>query len=41
MAGGIIPTVDIPELKRLGVTGVCTPGSSVEASIELIRGVFT
>lgn len=38
MVGGTIPTEDIPELRRLGVSGVFTPGSSTEAIIEFIRG---
>lgn len=38
MVGGTIPTEDIPELRRLGVSGVFTPGSSTEAIIDFIRG---
>lgn len=40
MVGGTIPTEDIPELRRLGVTGVFTPGSSTETIIEFIRGAI-
>jgi methylmalonyl-CoA mutase, C-terminal domain len=36
--GGTIPTDDIPELKRLGVAEVFTPGSSTEEIIGFIRG---
>jgi methylmalonyl-CoA mutase, C-terminal domain len=37
MVGGTIPTEDIPELRRLGVGEVFTPGSSTQAVIEFIR----
>jgi methylmalonyl-CoA mutase C-terminal domain/subunit len=40
MVGGTIPTEDIPELRRLGVSSVFTPGSSTEAIIEFIRGAL-
>ena len=36
--GGTIPSDDIPELKRLGVAEVFTPGSSTQEIIEFIRG---
>jgi len=36
--GGTVPGEDIPELKRLGVAEVFTPGSSTEAIIDFIRG---
>jgi methylmalonyl-CoA mutase C-terminal domain/subunit len=36
--GGTVPGDDIPELKRLGVAEVFTPGSSTEAIIDFIRG---
>lgn len=29
VVGGTIPAHDIPELQRLGVAGVCTPGAPV------------
>ena len=35
--GGTIPSDDIPELKRLGVAEVFTPGSSTEEIIGFIR----
>jgi methylmalonyl-CoA mutase, C-terminal domain len=35
--GGTIPGDDIPELKRLGVAEVFTPGSSTEAIVDFIR----
>ena len=35
--GGTIPSDDIPELKRLGVAEVFTPGASTEAIIDFIR----
>lgn len=38
MVGGTIPTEDIPELRRLGVSGIFTPGSSTEGIIEFIHG---
>jgi methylmalonyl-CoA mutase, C-terminal domain len=36
--GGTIPSDDIPELKRLGVAEVFTPGSSTEQIVDFIRG---
>jgi methylmalonyl-CoA mutase C-terminal domain/subunit len=39
--GGTIPGDDIPELKRLGVAEVFTPGSSTEAIVEFIRGAVS
>jgi methylmalonyl-CoA mutase C-terminal domain/subunit len=41
IVGGTIPSDDIPELKRLGVAEVFTPGSSTEAIIDFIRGAVT
>src|SRR4028118_888078 len=35
--GGTIPADDVPELKKLGVAEVFTPGSSTQAGIDLIR----
>ena len=35
--GGTIPNDDIPELKRLGVAEVFTPGSSTEEIVGFIR----
>jgi len=36
--GGTIPAEDIPELKRLGVAEVFTPGAPTQAIIDFIRG---
>jgi methylmalonyl-CoA mutase C-terminal domain/subunit len=36
--GGTIPADDIPELKRLGVAEIFTPGSSTQEIIDFIRG---
>ena len=35
--GGTIPADDIPELKRLGVAEVFTPGASTQEIIDFIR----
>ena len=35
--GGIIPDKDIPELTKLGVAKVFTPGTSTEAIVEWMR----
>ena len=35
--GGTIPADDIPELKKLGVAEIFTPGSSVQGIIDYIR----
>src|SRR4026207_2072343 len=35
--GGTIPADDIPELKRLGVAAVFTPGSPTDAIVECLR----
>jgi methylmalonyl-CoA mutase, C-terminal domain len=37
VVGGTIPNDDIPELKKLGVSEIFTPGSSVQAIIDFIR----
>ncbi len=39
--GGTIPADDIPELKRLGVAGVFTPGATTESIIDFIRTAGT
>src|SRR6187551_276547 len=39
--GGTIPTHDIPELKKLGVAEVFTPGAPTTDIIEFIRGSVT
>jgi methylmalonyl-CoA mutase C-terminal domain/subunit len=36
--GGTIPAEDIPELKRLGVAEVFTPGASTDEIVEFVRG---
>jgi len=35
--GGIIPDADIPELERLGVTKVFTPGATTYSIVEWVR----
>ncbi|HXV05017.1 MAG TPA: cobalamin B12-binding domain-containing protein [Solirubrobacterales bacterium] len=35
--GGTIPAEDIPELERLGVAGVFTPGSPTDEIVDFIR----
>ncbi|UJA19583.1 cobalamin B12-binding domain-containing protein [Thermoleophilia bacterium SCSIO 60948] len=35
--GGTIPADDIPELKRLGVSEVFTPGASTDEIVEFVR----
>lgn len=37
VVGGTIPKDDIPELKKLGVAEVFTPGSSVQTIVEFLR----
>jgi methylmalonyl-CoA mutase C-terminal domain/subunit len=36
--GGTIPNDDIPELKKLGVAEIFTPGASTDEVVEFIRG---
>ncbi len=36
--GGTIPNDDIPELKRLGVDEIFTPGAPTDEIVEFIRG---
>ena len=36
--GGIIPEADIPELTRIGVARVFTPGASTQSIVEWVRG---
>jgi methylmalonyl-CoA mutase C-terminal domain/subunit len=38
IAGGTIPADDIPELKKLGVAEVFTPGASTQDIIDFVRG---
>jgi methylmalonyl-CoA mutase, C-terminal domain len=35
--GGIIPTQDIPELKKLGVSNVFLPGTTLQQAIDQVR----
>jgi methylmalonyl-CoA mutase, C-terminal domain len=35
--GGIIPPDDIPELKRLGVAEIFTPGATTEAIVDWVK----
>jgi methylmalonyl-CoA mutase, C-terminal domain len=37
IAGGTIPADDIPELKKLGVAEIFTPGASTQEIIEFVR----
>lgn len=39
--GGIIPDADIPELERLGVSKVFTPGATTQSIVEWVRGHVT
>jgi methylmalonyl-CoA mutase cobalamin-binding domain/chain len=36
--GGTIPAEDIPELKKLGVAEIFTPGSTTQEIIDFLRG---
>jgi len=38
LVGGIIPDVDIPKLKDMGVTGIFLPGSPMQDIIDFING---
>ena len=38
IVGGTIPAEDIPELKKLGVAEIFTPGSTTQDIIDFIRG---
>jgi methylmalonyl-CoA mutase C-terminal domain/subunit len=38
--GGIIPEEDIVELKKLGVSEVFTPGTSLQAIVEFVNARF-
>ena len=37
LMGGIIPDVDVPNLKALGITGVFQPGTSMQDIVDFIR----
>jgi methylmalonyl-CoA mutase C-terminal domain/subunit len=36
-AGGIIPAADIPELEKLGVARIFTPGATTQEIVEWVR----
>jgi methylmalonyl-CoA mutase C-terminal domain/subunit len=36
--GGIIPDADIPELERLGVAKIFTPGATMQSIVDWVRG---
>ena len=36
--GGTIPADDIPELKKLGIAAVFTPGASTDEIVDFVRG---
>ncbi|MDQ3169932.1 MAG: cobalamin B12-binding domain-containing protein [Acidobacteriota bacterium] len=38
LVGGIIPDVDIPRLKKMGVKGIFLPGSPMQSIIDYING---
>ena len=38
LVGGIIPDVDIPRLREMGVKGIFLPGSPMQAIIDYING---
>ncbi len=35
--GGIIPDVDVPKLREMGVTGIFLPGSPMQGIVDFIR----
>src|SRR5687767_3772500 len=39
--GGTIPADDIPELKRLGVSEIFTPGASTQDIVEFVKGAVS
>lgn len=39
LIGGIIPDVDVPELKKMGVSGVFGPGTNTDAIVKHIHEV--
>ena len=38
VVGGIIPDVDIPRLKEMGVSGIFLPGSPMQEIVDFING---
>jgi methylmalonyl-CoA mutase, C-terminal domain len=37
LIGGIIPAVDIPHLKRLGIKGLFPPGTPIQQIVDFIH----
>jgi methylmalonyl-CoA mutase C-terminal domain/subunit len=37
LVGGIIPDVDIPKLKALGIAGIFLPGSPMQDIVDFIQ----
>ncbi len=37
LVGGIVPDVDIPKLKALGIAGIFLPGTSLQEIVDFIR----
>jgi methylmalonyl-CoA mutase C-terminal domain/subunit len=37
LIGGIIPDVDVPKLKEIGVKGIFLPGTPMQAIIDFIN----
>ena len=35
--GGIVPAEDMPELEKLGVRGIFTPGASTDTIVQWVR----
>ncbi|MCC5580985.1 MULTISPECIES: cobalamin B12-binding domain-containing protein [Microtetraspora] len=38
--GGIIPEADIPELRKMGVAGIFTPGATTEEIVDWVRSAI-
>jgi methylmalonyl-CoA mutase C-terminal domain/subunit len=38
IVGGIIPDVDVPRLKAVGIEGIFLPGTPMQAIVEFIQG---
>jgi len=38
LVGGIIPDVDIPKLKEMGIAGIFLPGSPMQEIVDFING---
>jgi methylmalonyl-CoA mutase, C-terminal domain len=37
LLGGIIPEADVPELKKIGISGVFLPGTSTQDIVDFIH----